>query len=214
WETVCHPPQRWMADTNIISAQNMVRACVRLCFPLIVGGHIMKSKIERIFEAFIRTVDRVAMYLMLIVVFWATWGVVSRYFLHSAVDYLDITVVYAIMFIVLLPTGSVLREKKHISLDLIEVRLSGGWKHGVDIFNYLVTCVACGFLAYFTWSQTAFLIQIGASFETSVPIPRWPAALALFLGMAICTLASLERLVRLIFEIVTHRVKSEDGRQE
>ncbi len=144
---------------------------------------------------FLSLVERIIWWItsitLLAVGLMAAAEVFMRYVFDSAHNWMDEFVVFVIMAIAFLALGNIALKDKHISIDILYARLSGKLRRNIDTFNYIVTAIVCGIIAMFSFEYTLSLARLGASSESSLPIPHWLISAILVLGLVLCSIFSL-----------------------
>ena len=93
-------------------------------------------------------------------------------------------------------------ERSHIRVELLVNRLPQRLRAVVDAFGQVCTAAVFIGIGWFGWSSALHSMQVGEFSSGSLPMPLWPARLALALGatlMVVQSLADMWRDISLLF---------------
>lgn len=128
-----------------------------------------------------------------------SYSVVARYLLGQASLWIDDTVTFILVGIVMCSTAAALREGKHLGVDLFTERLVGRPQCWAQAWSMLAVLVVSVFLVIDGWQTAMFSKMIGMTTLGYVQIPIYWLQLLIPLGGAMLVLVALESLVRLAF---------------
>jgi TRAP-type C4-dicarboxylate transport system permease small subunit len=120
-----------------------------------------------------------------------------RYALNRPPAWVDDTVGFLLVAIVMLAAAQVQRRGEHIGVDLLAARLSPRARRWADAWAALAALAAGLVLVVNGWQTAMFSRTLGIVAEGNVEIPVFWVQLALPLGGAMLTLVALESLARL-----------------
>ncbi|MEW6666960.1 MAG: TRAP transporter small permease subunit [Thermodesulfobacteriota bacterium] len=128
------------------------------------------------------------------------YGIAMRFFFRSPSIWVAQATEYALLWMVFLGTTWLLREKGHVSADIIYGNLNDRAKRWLDLVMYAAAGVACGVLVVFSASYVWECIVRGVTDVRAVTIPKWTVFWIIPVGMAFLTLQ--------FFRIVCQRYRS------
>lgn len=126
-----------------------------------------------------------------------TWAVAMRYGFNRPPAWVDDTVGFLLVGIVMLGAAQTLRRGEHIGVDLLTSRLSPRARRWADAWASLAALVASLVLVVNGWNTAMFSRQLGIVAEGNVEIPVFWVQLLLPLGGLMMALVALEALARL-----------------
>jgi TRAP-type C4-dicarboxylate transport system permease small subunit len=132
---------------------------------------------------------------------FVTYGVVMRYVFNSAPAWVDDTVGYMLVGIVMLAAASTLREGAHISVDILTSRLAGTRRRVADAWPMLAVLAFAIVLIVNGWQTTMFSRMLGLNTTGNVEIPVYWLQLFMPLGGVLLGLAAVEGLLRVAFRL-------------
>lgn len=116
------------------------------------------------------------------------YGIVMRFFFRSPSIWVAQTTEYALLWMVFLGTTWLLREKGHVSVDIIYAGLSKSTKTRFDLVMNAIAGVACGVLFVFSATYVCECIIGGVTDVRAVTIPKWTVSVIIPVGMLLLTL--------------------------
>jgi C4-dicarboxylate transporter DctQ subunit len=131
------------------------------------------------------------------------YGIVMRFFFRSPSIWVAQTTEYALLWMVFLGTTWLLREKGHVSVDIIYAGLSKSTKTRFDLVMNAIAGVACGVLFVFSTTYVCECIIGGVTDVRAVTIPKWTVSIIIPVGMLLLTLQ--------FFRMVWQRYRSMKG---
>lgn len=117
--------------------------------------------------------------------------VVMRFGFNSGIHWAQEATLLMSAWMVLLGASWCVREKAHISIDVLVVRLPEVWRRGVTLFAVALCLVYCGLFLYGSWIYLNKLYIIGIELE-DIPVPKWLAQSILLIGFALLAFRFLE----------------------
>jgi TRAP-type C4-dicarboxylate transport system permease small subunit len=96
-----------------------------------------------------------------------------RYLFTKTTIWLMQTTEYALLWIVFLATTYLLREKGHITTDVIYTHLNEKTKRYLDCIMFVIGGIACAVMVYFGINYTYECITKGVTDVRAVTIPKW-----------------------------------------
>jgi TRAP-type C4-dicarboxylate transport system permease small subunit len=98
------------------------------------------------------------------------------------------TTEYALLWIVFLGTTWLLREKGHITTDVIYTHLNEKTKRYLDLVMFIIGGLACAIMVYFGIDYTRECIIKGITDVRGVTIPKWIIFIIIPIGSIFLTL--------------------------
>jgi len=147
-----------------------------------------------------RTLFRIAVWLMAVVVPVMVYEVVCRYLFNAPTVWAMELAVLLFGPYFLLGGPYLLHLRGHVALDLVHARLSPAWRRRVDLLNYPVIVAFCAILLYYSVppALNAFAYR-ETSFSAWNP-PIWPFKAAVPVALLLMLLQALAEFVRTCFE--------------
>lgn len=137
-------------------------------------------------------------WLYIVLALFVTFEVISRYiFRHPHDWFLEVAIALSV-FCGFLGAGTITKERRHIDLDILYVKANPQWKRIMDIINSLAGIIISALLCYFVIKQAVFLQSIDSRYETSLGLPYSVQTLGAAVGLILCTLFFIGRLIQAI----------------
>jgi len=111
-----------------------------------------------------------------------------RYLFTKTTIWLMQTTEYALLWIVFLATTWLLREKGHITTDVIYTRLNEKTKRCLDCIMFVIGGLACALMVYFGVAYTHECIAKGVTDVRGVTIPKWIIFIIIPIGSILLTI--------------------------
>jgi TRAP-type C4-dicarboxylate transport system permease small subunit len=111
-----------------------------------------------------------------------------RYLFTKTTIWLMQTTEYALLWIVFLATTWLLREKGHITTDVIYTHLNEKTKRYLDCIMFIIGGVACAFMVYFGIDYTRECIIKEITDVRGVTIPKWIMFIIIPIGSILLTI--------------------------
>ena len=170
------------------------------------------AKLERIAGAVTWVATALSAAGVLAALAFVSYGVVMRYVFNSAPAWVDDTVGYMLVGIVMLSAAATLRQGAHINVDILTGRLDGKARRLADAWSMLAVLVFSIVVTVNGWQTAMFAKTLGLNTTGNVEVPVFWLELLMPLGGALLLLASLEGLVRVVLGIpLAHEPHLEDA---
>jgi len=111
-----------------------------------------------------------------------------RYLFTKTTIWIMQTTEYALLWIVFLATTWLLREKGHITTDVIYTHLNEKTKRYLDLIIFIIGGLACAFMVYFGIDYTRECIIKGITDVRGVTIPKWIIFVIIPIGSILLTI--------------------------
>jgi len=111
-----------------------------------------------------------------------------RYLFTKTTIWVMQTTEYALLWIVFLATTWLLREKGHITTDLIYTHLSDKTKYYLDCIMFVVGGLVCAIMVYFGIDYMRECILKGVTDVRAVTIPKWTIFIIIPVGSILLTI--------------------------
>jgi len=132
------------------------------------------------------------------------YSVVMRYFFRSPSIWVVQTTEYGLLWMVFLGTAWLLREKGHVSVDIVYGHLGDRLKAKVDLVMYTLGGIACAVIFFFSLAYTVESITRGVNDVRAVTVPKWVVFGIIPIGMLFLCIQ--------FFRIVRERYRGWKGR--
>lgn len=130
--------------------------------------------------------------------FMVAYSVITRYFFNSPSMWVDDTVGFLLVAVVMFAAADALRRGEHIGVDVFTARLTGRAKQLAAAWSMLMVLVAAGFLAWDGWNTAMFSKMLGILTTGHVEVPVYLLQLMLPIGGGLLVLAALVALARVM----------------
>ncbi len=127
------------------------------------------------------------------------YGVIMRYSLQTAPDWIEETVTYMIIWAVFLMASTLVAEKGHVSATLLVERFPLKARRILAVFNGIL---ALGFCGIVSWYGVQLVLQTRLLNErsvTSLRFPLWVAYLSVAVGCSLVGIRYMIRIYRLLY---------------
>ncbi len=128
-----------------------------------------------------------------------------RYLFTKTTIWLMQTTEYALLWIVFLGTTWLLREKGHITTDVIYTHLNEKTRRYLDCIMFIIGGVACAVMVYFGVSYTVECITKGITDVRGVTIPKWTIFIIIPIGSILLTIQFFRMMWSRFIDIRTGR---------
>lgn len=141
--------------------------------------------------------------LALTAVSFSFYGVIMRYSLQTAPDWIEEIVIYMIIWSVFLIASTLAEEKGHVSATLLVERFPLKVRRILAVFNGILSLGFCGVIS---WYGVRIVVQtyiLNERSVTSLRFPLWISYLSVATG---CTLVGIRygiRIYRLLYKFQT-----------
>lgn len=159
---------------------------------------LSQNKFERFFDKILNLLFYLSGSIVAFIAISVCYNVFMRYFFKSPPLWVVQATEYSLLWIVFLSASFLLREKGHISIDIMYSRLKGKKKEVVDFAIYLI-CVF--FMGIFTFFSLMYFLECLSSNVTDVrtyTVKKWVLFLVVPLGAFFLTIQFLRFLVEKI----------------
>jgi C4-dicarboxylate transporter DctQ subunit len=116
------------------------------------------------------------------------YSIGMRYLFTRTTIWLTQTTEYALLWIVFLATTWLLKEKGHITTDIIYVHLNDKSKHTLDGIMSIIGGLTCALMLYLGVVHLVDCIANGVTDVRAVTIPKWTVFIIIPLGSLLLTL--------------------------
>ena len=114
-----------------------------------------------------------------------------RYLFNMTTIWIMQTTEYALCWIVFLSTTWLLREKGHITTDIIYSHLTEKTRRWLDVIMFVMSGVACGIMVYYGFLHTYESITRNITDVRAVTIPKWTVFCIVPIGSLLLTIQFL-----------------------
>ena len=128
-----------------------------------------------------------------------------RYLFTRTTIWLMQTTEYALLWIVFLATTWLLREKAHITTDVIYTHLNEKTKRYLDCVMFIIGGVACAVMVYFGISYTYECVIKEVTDVRGVTIPKWTIFIIIPIGSILLTIQFFRMMWSKVIAIRTGR---------
>lgn len=140
------------------------------------------------------------------------YGVIMRYIFNDAPTWVDDTVGYMLVGIVMLAAATTMRQGAHINVDILTGRLTGMRRRIADGWSMLAVLVFSIVLIVNGWETAMFSRMLGLNTTGNVEVPVFWLQLLMPLGGVLLLLASIEGLLRVALDLpLAHEKHLEDA---
>lgn len=143
-------------------------------------------------EKIIKISGIAALVLMVGMIFF---NIVSRALFQETFGVTEEWSVWLMIWSVFVYIGLDIKEKAHISVDLIPNKLKGNTKLVLEIFMSLVMIIFGVFFLYACWADVMMAKMTRLSTITSIPVPLWIVKLCMPLGMLLFIFHTIEKMM-------------------
>lgn len=142
----------------------------------------------RRFDTVINTMVLIAGVILVLTTVSVCYGITMRFFFRSPSIWVAQATEYALLWMVFLGTTWLLREKGHVSADIVYGSLSQGTKTRLDLVMNALAGLGCAVLTYYSACYVWECITRGVTDVRAVTIPKWTVFWIIPVGMAFLTL--------------------------
>ena len=146
---------------------------------------------NRFWAFFDRLIDFMAVLAGAILIFITAavcYTIGMRYLFTKTTIWLMQTTEYALLWIVFLATTWLLRDKGHITTDVIYTHLNERTKRYLDCIMFVIGGIACAVIVYFGIEYTRECIIKGVTDVRAVTIPKWIIFIIIPIGSILLTI--------------------------
>ncbi|HET9668791.1 MAG TPA: TRAP transporter small permease [Casimicrobiaceae bacterium] len=127
---------------------------------------------------------------------FVAYGVVMRYVFNAAPTWVDDTVGYMLVGIVMLAAAATLRQGAHINVDIMTGDLKGTRRRAADAWSMLAVLVFAAVLIVNGVQTAMFARSLGLNTTGNVEVPVFWLQLLMPIGGMLLLLAAIEGLLR------------------
>lgn len=146
---------------------------------------------KRFWAGFDKLTDLMAFFAGVILLFITgavCYTIGMRYLFTKTTIWLMQTTEYALLWIVFLATTWLLREKGHITTDIIYTHLNEKTKNYLNLIMFIIGGLVCAVMVYFGITYTYECIDKGVMDVRAVTIPKWIIFIIIPIGSLFLTL--------------------------
>jgi TRAP-type C4-dicarboxylate transport system permease small subunit len=140
------------------------------------------------FATVINTMVLIAGVILILTTISVCYGITMRFFFRSPSIWVAQATEYALLWMVFLGTTWLLREKGHVSADIVYASLSERTKTRLDLVMNAVAGLGCAVLAVYSSRYVWECFTRGVTDVRAVTIPKWTVFWIIPVGMALLTL--------------------------
>ncbi len=134
---------------------------------------ISKGKFWGFFDRLVDIMAALAGVILIFITAAVCYTIGMRYLFTKTTIWLMQTTEYALLWIVFLATTWLLREKGHITTDVIYTHLNEETKRYLDCIMFVIGGIACAVVVYFGIDYTRECIVKQVTDVRGVTIPKW-----------------------------------------
>ena len=143
---------------------------------------------RKIFDKILDIMAGLAGLILLFITAAVCYTIGMRYLFTKTTIWLMQTTEYALLWIVFLATTWLLREKGHITTDVIYTHLNEKTKCTLDCIMFIIGGFSCAVMIYFGIDYTRECIIKGITDVRGVTIPKWIIFVIIPIGSILLTL--------------------------
>jgi TRAP-type C4-dicarboxylate transport system permease small subunit len=162
------------------------------------GGHLLFERAVAAITGFAAALSAAG---ILAALGFVTYGVVMRYVFNAAPAWVDDTVGYMLVGIVMLAAATTLRQGAHINVDILSGNLQGTKRRIADAWAMLAVLVLSIVLIVDGWQTAMFAKSLGLNTTGNVEVPVFWLQLLMPVGGVLLLLASVEGLLRIALRL-------------
>jgi C4-dicarboxylate transporter DctQ subunit len=163
---------------------------------------------KRFWTFFDRLIDLLAVLAGVILLFITAavcYTIGMRYLFTKTTIWIMQTTEYALLWIVFLATTWLLREKGHITTDVIYTHLNEKTKRYLDCIMFVIGGLACAVMVYFGIVYTNECIAKGVTDVRAVTVPKWIIFIIIPIGSILLTTQFFRMVWSRLIDIRTGR---------
>jgi C4-dicarboxylate transporter, DctQ subunit len=142
----------------------------------------------RVFDKLVDVMAALAGVILLFITAAVCYTIGMRFLFTKTTIWVMQTTEYALLWIVFLGTTWLLREKGHITTDVIYSHLSERARRPLDCTMFIIGGLACAFMVYFGIDYTHECIAKGVTDVRGVTIPKWIIFIIIPIGSILLTI--------------------------
>jgi C4-dicarboxylate transporter, DctQ subunit len=158
-----------------------------------------------LFDKLIEVMAALAGAILIFITAAVCYTIGMRFLFTKTTIWLMQTTEYALLWIVFLATTWLLRERGHITTDVIYTHLNEKTKRYLDCIMFIIGGVACAFMVYFGIDYTRECIIKEVTDVRAVTIPKWTIFIIIPLGSILLTIQFFRMIWSRFIDIKTGR---------
>lgn len=155
-----------------------------------------ETKKESFFDTILTIEVWIASFLLIFIVLSVCYDVLMRYFMNQPQKWVIETSEYALLFITFLLTAWVLKEDRHVTVDVILMRLSEKRRSFLNIFSSSVIILVSLILIIFGFQVFVDDCLKGVYNPTPLELYRAPIILIIPVGSMFLFIQGVKRLIK------------------
>ena len=142
----------------------------------------------RVFDRLVNLMAALAGGILVFIAAAVCYTIGMRYLFTKTTIWVMQTTEYALLWIVFLATTWLLRERGHITTDLIYAHLNAKTKLILDCIMFVIGGLACAVMVYFGVDYTYECILKGVTDVRGVTVPKWAIFIIIPIGSILLTI--------------------------
>ena len=159
----------------------------------------------RLFDELLNVMAALAGVILVFITAAVCYTIGMRYLFTKTTIWIMQTTEYALLWIVFLATTWLLREKGHITTDLIYTHLNKNAKRYLDCIMFVIGGLACAVMVYFGIVYTNECIAKGVTDVRAVTVPKWIIFIIIPIGSILLTTQFFRMVWSRLIDIRTGR---------
>jgi TRAP-type C4-dicarboxylate transport system permease small subunit len=165
----------------------------------------LKKGFWRLFDKVLDVMAALAGVILLFITAAVCYTIGMRYLFTKTTIWVMQTTEYALLWIVFLATTWLLREKGHITTDVIYTHLNEKTKRYLDFIIFIIGGLVCVFMVYFGIDYTRECILKCVTDVRGVTIPKWIVFIIIPVGSILLTIQFFRMAWSRLIDIRTGR---------
>jgi C4-dicarboxylate transporter, DctQ subunit len=152
--------------------------------------------IERFIAIFDRTIDVLVLItaaILTLMTFMVGVSIFARYVLNSPLGWVPEVEEYCLVFMGFLAAAWILRDEKHIHIDIVLNSVSPRTKNIMNTITSVICAIICLILTWFTFKVTLDLYQTNFLINSTLMPPKFIFIAGMFLGVLMLFLQLVKR---------------------
>ncbi|MFH1650897.1 MAG: TRAP transporter small permease [Chloroflexota bacterium] len=151
-------------------------------------------KLGVFFDHTVNLMALVAGILLTVALLGVSLGVFSRYFLNRPIGWVSEVAGYTLLYIAFLTAAWILRDERHVKMDLIIERVSPRVRFILNMMTSSVCVLVCLVLTWYGLKVTVNLYETHYFTPTFLQLPKAILTAIIFLGSFLLTIQFLRRI--------------------
>lgn len=156
----------------------------------------VKHILITISRIYIRGIEWISSFIMVLVALAMLQTVFSRAVLHSPISAIDKIIIILVIWACFLLNGNLILENNHIQINLLPEKLKGVQLSILRLLTNFFLLVICTITSIYGFKVTMLTFETGVTYTAEIAIPQWPTFLAVCLGMALAVPPTLYCIVK------------------